>query len=336
VSEEGSDDANHLPTDVEPVDEALTDWWQGDTVSGIPLSWFADGERPLTPEGVRMVSLHEDLPDDMIVHVEVMAHRVAIVTQTCDLNRTANHAQGQPLVQISPVVDLAGHGALHDAQARHSPHFAPVPGLGPTMFVDLRKCTTVEKAVLMRVADTRVVGCRNDLDRAIFSKAVARQRGRFAFPNDVTRAVAPLQKRVRDKRSKQSAEAKRIAEVTQIRVGCDGEWFGEAIRVELVFLVRGLAPVGDDPDPVSDETRDLLGSEPDITKLSEYLDKSLSPVDQSATWDTLVGKWAALCRSTGTVIAISARAESPNEFTIAEAWNAPKLDLDHLSGADVV
>jgi hypothetical protein len=296
------------------------------------MGWFADSENPVTPEGSETAELISEPPPDHLVPVEVVPNRVAIVTQTCDLSRSSDPTRGQPLVQVSPVVDLQGSDDLPNAQGGHSPHFAPLPALGPTMFADLRKCTTVEKSVLARVAATRSPGCSTDQDRAAFSRAVARQRGRFAFPDDFTRAFKPLQERLRRNRKKDNAEARRIDELLQIRAGCtNGEWFGSEVQVELVFLVNGLAPTDDDPDPLASATRELLDGTPTVAELAEHIEGGLAPNDLAATWNALVARWVAYCRPDGTVVEISARAESPDEYTIADAWRMPRLDLDHLS-----
>jgi hypothetical protein len=319
-------------TDYAGIDATLGGWWQGDTISGIPLTWSTDDEHPLTPEGVKVIALTSELPEDHFVSVEVLPERVAIVTQTCDLARSSDPAMGQPLAQVSPVVDLTDSPDLLNAQGGHTPHFAPLPALGNTMFADLRKCSTIEKSVLARVAATRVSGCDTDLHRAAFSRAVARQRGRFAFPDDFTAAFKRLQERLRRNRKKDTAEGRRIADVLQIRAGCrSGNWFDEEIQLDLVFLVRDLPPSGDDPEPLTAETTELLASSPTITNLAEYLDLYLRPVDQAAVWNALVGAWVSGCELNDTVTGLNASAESPDEYTIAQAWRMPRIDLDHLS-----
>jgi len=331
VPESASDDTV-LQTDYAAIDAVLAGWWQGDTVSGVPLAWIADDEHPLTPEGAKTVALTSERAQDHVVPVEVVPERTAIVTQTCDLCRSSDPTTGQPLVQLSPVVDLAGSDDLPNAQGGHSPHFAPLPELGSTMFADLRKCSTVEKAVLARVAGTRVSGCSTDAHRAAFSRAVSRQRGRFAFPDEFTRAFKPLRERLRTNRKKDTAEAKRIEDVLQIRAGCkNGAWFADEIQVDLVFLVRGLPPSSDDPEPMSAQTAALVAGAPTVADLAEYIGTGLEPTDQACVWNALVARWVGYCKRNDTVTELSGRAESPDEYTISEAWRMPRLDLDHLT-----
>src|SRR5581483_9767840 len=89
----------------------------------------------------------------------------------------------RPFVQVAPLVQLDGQSLAY-ARSGRSPRFAAVVAVSDDVFADLDRTTTIEKAVLAGLERER--GCPDDASARAFSAAVARHRGRFAFPDDLS------------------------------------------------------------------------------------------------------------------------------------------------------
>lgn len=202
------------PSLVERIDAALRDWQQGDIARpGLALH-LARADAPTTPEASEAGG-----SEDEVVAIVTEFDAVVVTSQTCDVVRSS---QDRPFVKVSPLVRLDGD-ALAGAKARRRPRYAAVPGGGEDAFADLDRETTLEKAVLVGLDRTN--GCLTNDDSRRFGSAVARHFGRYAFPDEVTRSLEPLRKRLSAKAGKVgSAQGRRFDEIVQIRAQIPRQW----------------------------------------------------------------------------------------------------------------
>lgn len=182
---------------VRRVDAATDQWQQGDIVLRALASHVGAADAPLTPETAEVVGAGVKL-------VEVAFDESAVITPTCDIIRSAGR---RPFIQIAPIVRLAGQ-ELANASAGRIPRYAPVPGLDENAFADLNRCTTAEKTLLAGLRQVR--GCPDDASLLAFSRAVARHRARFAFPDAWELAARALKTRITKRAGKNTPEGRCI------------------------------------------------------------------------------------------------------------------------------
>lgn len=117
------------------------------------------------------------------------------------------------------------------------PRFAMVPGvLDKQLVADLDRTMTLEKPVLERW--DKVSGCRNDEERRKFANALARKRGRAAFPDDFVTLIKPLQDKCKKKHGNDSALGRTLEALLEIRVQPYPHWDGEqSKKVKFLFLL---------------------------------------------------------------------------------------------------
>jgi hypothetical protein len=115
--------------------------------------------------------------------------------------------------------------------------YAYVPGLSDRRLVaDLEKTMTVEKAV---VADwNRIEGCRTDRERATFAEALARKRGRFAFPDEFNAGLNRFRQRLRRAEGKKTPDGNVLAALDEIRVLASPHWGAPEVLVFYWFLAE--------------------------------------------------------------------------------------------------
>lgn len=194
------------------VDNALAAWRQGDCVVG--EQWFAyrqaEGE-----DGLR----------------EVPVEGLVVVSQTCDVVRTV---RDRSFVEVAPLVKVP-EAHLHGIRRGRMLRYAHVPGVADQSLVaDLERTMTVHKELVARWA--RVEGCMTDQDARLFAEMLARKRLRFAFPDDFTEFVRPLQERFREKHDKNSPEGEAMRALQEIRVQARPSWAASPISLDF-FMV---------------------------------------------------------------------------------------------------
>lgn len=304
------------------VKRALQSWRQGDIASPGVIVHVADAENPLTHEATVGVAEGER------VHaVEQKYEEIVVLTQTCDIVRSPGHPDYRPFVQVAPLVRLEGDEL---AQAKKSPRYAPVPGVGMDAFADLDICTTMEKSVLAGL--DRIQGCTNDDEARSFGRAAGRYRGRFAFPNDVNVALNKLRNRMISKTGRDSPEGRRVDEVLQIRAAATPDWRA-SFDLDLTFIVDEGRLVAVSPDdPLSGGIQNFASGLPAIAAISAHIeDASLRAADRSYLWQLLVDRWCGLCAPVGQVRSIAGTAESADVLPFAAIYRTEELDLDFLS-----
>lgn len=310
------------------VTASLQELRQGDIIRPAHFVFLASAKTPLTPEASA-----ESLDRNGLIVTKVELEEAVVVSQTCEVVKPilATDQGLRPFAQVAPLVRLQGQD-LSYAKAGRSPRYAAVPGAGEDAFADLERCTTVEKAVLLDTERTR--GCPDDGSASAFSRAVARHRGRFAFPGYVEQSLNRMRNRLIAKVGKDSPEGRRVDEVAQIRLVAEPRWVATSVELTVWFLViqNSLPPIEED-DPVSDEITNWLTQDRPIADLAARLDDpNLAPADRSLLWQSLADAWTELTEPSEEVSAISAVAESLGRYSLAEAIYSEQLDLDHFSG----
>lgn len=217
------------------IDGALAAWRQGDVVldEGFPFVHVGDPSRPLTLAA-------READGDGPTALEGQTEGLVVLTQTCDIVRGCID---RPYIEVAPLVEVEAN--LHESISRGDrPNYAVVASLRERRLVaDLDRTMTVEKSIV--AGWKRTEGPTSDATARSFARALGRKRTRPAFPDDFVHAVGELQKRIKSKHDKNSAEGMLLQSLREIRVTAIDGW--DAPEVMLFFwFVRGLVDKGAD------------------------------------------------------------------------------------------
>lgn len=274
-------------TDRDNLDKALIEWRQGDCVVG--ETWFLhrfSTAHPLTAAAAEVAAAA-----DGVDIFETPEAGLVVLTQTCDIVRGW---RDRPFVVVAPLVPVAAHDLKGIARG-HRPRYAFVPGVSSLGLVaDLDRSMTVEKAVI--ASRPRVRGCATEEDAMRFAQALARNRARFAFPDDFSDLVADLHARLVEKHDKRTAEGEALRSLREIRIAAAPSWDAEA--VDLVFMF-----IRDDDDPGFDGTR----------------------------WHEHLAKWLALVPPQGRYRSVDGLVIALGDLSAREYLAGAQLDLDHVT-----
>ena len=181
--------------DVERIEQALQEWRQGDaTVDvGTFLVHLADKRTPLTNEARDAVARGDVDSCEDVFEVLSPVKGLVVISQSCDIVRECSRSE---CVEVSALIRVEDDVTFEAVRKRRRLRYAYLPGLADRKLVaDLERTMSVEKAV---VADwSRIEGCRTDRERATFAEALARKRGRFAFPDEFNVGLRGFRDRVR-------------------------------------------------------------------------------------------------------------------------------------------
>lgn len=212
-----------------------------------PLSDWRQGDIILAPFRLPVIV---DNPDgDTRLEAYPAEHGIAIISQTCDVVRGSENC---PYVQVAPLVPVDDDEKPHILRGKR-PRLVIVPELETRgLAIDLDACATVRKDVF--AAAQRICGCPDDASQATFGKALARHRGRFAFPDLFNDEVAyPIAKWIKDKYKKQGPYGELANAIVEVRVTTDN-WDAPTFLL-FHFLIDG--PM---PHPVPQEWEDARAS----------------------------------------------------------------------------
>jgi hypothetical protein len=267
------------------IDVTLEEWCQGDCVLG--EQWFAyrfNTQHPLTEASIDALYGENDL-----VESEVLGF--AVVTQTCDIVRSC---LSRPFLEVVPLVEVEQQ-RLQEIKRGRRPQYAFIPNLAEKCLVaDLDRVMTIEKAVVIEWH--RVPGCSTDEERRMFGQALSRKRSRCAFPDDFTRFVSKLQKRLQEKHDKESDEGEALRALREIRVRASPSW--DASKIELMFwFIR-------------------YENEPNFKGLE---------------WYELLKRWLDLVPESGRFHSVEGQVTTLEALTAKDYTESDLLDLDHLS-----
>lgn len=213
---------------------------------------------------------------------------IVAVSNTCDIIRDYD---SRPFIQFAAGL-IATPDEIAQIKKHKRPRYAYAPGLAQHgLVVDLDVVITVDKKMVLNLA--RLEGCPNAKAEYQFSFAVARHRGRFAFPNSVSEGLEKLRSWV-DKKSGKN--------------GDDGQFlkFVEQFRLSVENL----------EEPKGAEFLCLLMSGWDQKQRATWVEKMIPKME------SLVANWCADA---------SFRIVDPSEISVAEYKSGARLDFDALS-----
>jgi len=270
--------------DEETVNRALASWHQGDCV-------LADEEF--------LFRLHRDAP---LTHAAVAAaaqganaatepvRGLAVVTQTCDIVRDCRQ---RPFVQVSPLVTVGDQG-FREIRRGLRPNYAFLPGLDSGIVVDLDRVMTVEKSVV--AAWMRTAGATSEKDTRAFQVALARNRSRFAFPDDFVVMASPLMRRMARKHGVESEEGRALRALREIRVRAEPSWSADEVRL-FYFFIR------------DESTTEFEGR----------------------SWDVHLESWLKRIPASERFVEVDGMVVALEDLTGREYFESDPPDLDHLS-----
>ena len=197
-------------------------------------------------------------------------------------------------MEVAPLVEV-GVATLREISTCKRPAYALVPALAASFLVaDLDRTMTVEKAVVARW--DRVAGCLSDGERRDFGRALARKRGRVAFPDDFVELAEPLSKRLVGKHSAETDEGEALRALREIRVRSAPSWGAPEVEVFFWFI------------------RHDIQAEADGTP-----------------WPELLRNWLGLLAPSGRFTVVEGAIVGLDELTARDYVESDPLDLDRLS-----
>lgn len=266
---------------------------------------------------------------------------VAAVSQSCDAAQS-----DRKRIHVAPVTLLEGDDASA-AVAGKRISYAALNDLGPGHFAALETIVTLPKVVL--AAAPRVRGVSNDEQARRFAGSVARKYGRFAFPDEVVRALDPLRDVLRSKaRKEQSPLGKILADIYAIRVEAAAPgWANPPYDIQLIVIFEpGVVPEFPDggiPDePAGLRNRVLGTNQPIETRVNQIATETArnTATAEDKYWLILwlAQALAARCEKAAKTAGVDAVVRSVNpdvvtvdDFPLSRYNNSEDLDLDYLS-----
>jgi hypothetical protein len=279
------------PELIAQTDARLRDWRQGDVVidKSLPMLHLAIAGSPLTPEAELAANEDPDgKPEDAII-VTGEAPGFVVLSQTCDLVRSCST---RPYVELAALIEVnADH--LREVQKRRRPTFAYIPALANQRLVaDLDRTMTVEKTVLASL--NRQPGLGTTQETVDFQAALARNKARFAFPDDFVVAVSGLQDRLKQRARRDSSEGRHVDALAEIRFSAAPSWEAEKIELTLWLIKES------DPQP--------------------------------SEWPAMVATWTNLIDQSGRYSIVSESVPlRPEDMRVSDYLTSHQLDLDYLS-----
>jgi len=266
---------------------------------------------------------------DALVVVPEPVDRIALITQTCDLQVTEPESR---LCQVAPVVDRGETFAREAARGRR-PGWAAVPWHSPSSVADLSRITTVERSVLVEAPSVGRPGTA--AERLHFAETVSRHFTRAALPDPIVDVLRPVLQRMKDKHDKQSPEGQCISLVATLRVEADPDLDDGAPTLTLLIVLEAadLPPLPEGAELNDDHIDTLVkrGSE----AAAEQALAATDPVERREAWVALAELWIApavtIAEDATQVDSIEVEVLSGDELSFTRVRNAPELDLAYLS-----
>ncbi|MFF1390883.1 hypothetical protein [Rhodococcus erythropolis] len=294
------------------------DWRQGDVFMGGRVIIFDNSWNPIEID---------------------CAYGVAVISQSCDAS-LANRLT----LQVAPVVKLSGDNEKF-AMAGKRPMYALLPALdGGPLFADLDSVTTVDKRALAELE--RFAGVETDYDVRRFALSVARKYGRFAYPDDVVRAMRPMTEALVSKVAKPNSPLGYVlADVYSFRIECT-DWTAKSWNLTLIIVVNpGTLPLDvEEIESRLEEVRDrfldsnLGGLSGQISKIAMLIKESSDQSERYWAWNCLGEALAEKCMENvksldlqETVSSVAHELVSADEFPLSRIDRSEALDLDYLS-----
>ncbi|MEU4455432.1 hypothetical protein AB0F44_29165 [Nocardioides sp. NPDC023903] len=232
------------------------------------------------------------------------------------------------------------------AEARHGKrtNLVALPSLGSDSFADLDGLTTVAKTALVSLE--RVSGVSTDTEVREFSFAVSRRFGRFAYPDEIVKCLAPVRNAILERAHKPNSPlGKAVAHVHSFRIQCE-DWSTVPHELTLIVVMEaGILPSDLDslnrPSDLDSNTsaRQARAIKDRINDCLADLDRtSLNDAARYFAWQQLSELWAQQCEEAATelnyqntVRSVTAEVVSVDDFPMSRFLATESLDLDHLS-----
>lgn len=261
-----------------------------------------------------------------------------IISQTCDLVRAdRDYIQLAKRVRLKPAQASEG-------RAGKRPRFAHLPALGETDFADLEIVITVSKVSVL--GKNKIRGLLSDADIRRFATSVARKYGRFAFPDEVTPWLTPLQKVLTSKARKDNTPlGALLKQIVELRVEALSGWSSPPFELALIVIVEAdVLPLfeGDELPPrestlVSWMYHPAGGLRRDPSQIAERIRSTTDKADLYWLWQALGESLVAYCTDHVTAEArpgvsdLMSEVLAADEFPLSRVRRSEILDLDHLS-----
>jgi hypothetical protein len=222
--------------DIERIEKALGEWRQGDATLdvGTFVVHLADKRAPLTDEARDAVARGEVDAGEDVFEVLSAVEGVVVVSQSCDIVRECSKSE---CVEVGALIRVEDDATFEAVRKKRRLRYAYVPGLADRkLVVDLERIMTVEKAVV--AGWRRIEGCRTDRERATFAEALARKRGRFAFPGKFNDGLSRFKERLKRAEGKKSPAGDLLAALDEIRVQASPDWGATKVVVFFWYLAE--------------------------------------------------------------------------------------------------
>jgi len=260
---------------------------------------------------------------------------VVVLSQTCDLIRT-DRAE----VQVAPVVRLEGDD-VSQARSGRQPRYAPLPMLGLDYFADLSIVATIHKQYVVDKFRQHGVDQSSHIDIQNFSQAVGRRFDRYAFPNEVTPWIKPLQDIIRSRARKPPSPLSRpLQSIAELRFESVRGWTSDPpYDLNLLIILKP----GELPDFDLDESALSNSSTTRSESVAEVAKRFPVPGSSATTivafWESFAQALVGQCRPPSNsppevksaVRSFTAEVVSEDDFSYARVRRSAEIDLDHLS-----
>jgi hypothetical protein len=286
---------------------------------------LADGRWPLTAEAK---SAADTVRSDLLI-VPVAVDFVAVLTQTCDLQRTTEE---DAFCQVAPVLTVTEQMANEVARGWR-PRYVAIPWFNASAVADLGRVTTVERSLLV---DAQSVGRPGDpATRFHLAEMIGRHTSRAALPDSVSEAVRPILARMKSKNDKQSSEGRCVRLLASIRAEARPHFDAVPLDLTLLFVISEedlpSLPASVEPDHANIDKLVLAGA----TAAADAVERATDALAARESWIALTEIWAREARihseSSDDVSSVSAEVLNGEELSFARSRNAPELDLAYLS-----
>jgi hypothetical protein len=192
-------------------------WEQGDYALGVGGFLFAeppsDGDTEYTASS----------DDTKVVGL-------VVISQTCDIVHGSQFVAVCPLIECDEkdLADLRRGTRPSFAQLQHRP--------GDHVYVDLSRVMSIDKNLLTNWH--RIKGFTDERARTTFAYALERKFGRFAFPDEIVKALSRLRSRIIEKHDKDSDAGKVYRSIVEVRVRVAPDWNASERKIGLIVMVR--------------------------------------------------------------------------------------------------
>ncbi|MFF1606171.1 hypothetical protein ACFVYA_00205 [Amycolatopsis sp. NPDC058278] len=217
--------------------------------------------------------------------------------------------------------------------------YAALPWFAKNAVADLDRVMTIEKGLLVNL--DKLAAWSTDREICNFQRTIVRRYQRFAFPDEFSKGMSKLRKKVASRHGKpNSAEGVLFSRLRQVRVEPDSSW-GEATFSCTFHFILPVSTLPKLPEDLT-ESKPLASArtwfQGKSRNSSEIAEKLLGETDTQAIsflWHRLAETWISqLVEPIGGFLGGSAEVASDEEFSLADMNRTVALDLDYLSDQD--